>query len=161
MICHWLTNNHNTISMCFWKYWELQVSTKSNRENLKFGDCFVITTLHSNPSIWGHLVTRSWFQNMPRCLHLYHEFNEFLSLNIGREFMTILKGDGPHEVASSHMLTWQSQTEQPMEKPMKKPWKTNCKASNCATLKMFGAHYPHSNQAGRFQSEILHTCSNM
>jgi len=33
--------------------------------------------------------------------------------------MTILKGDGPHEVASSHMLTWQSQTEQPMEKPMK------------------------------------------
>ena len=66
MICHWLTNNHNTISMCFWKYWELQVSTKSNRENLKFGDCFVITTLHSNPSIWGHLVTRSWFQNMPR-----------------------------------------------------------------------------------------------
>ena len=119
MICHWLTNNHNTISMCFWKYWELQVSTKSNRENLKFGDCFVITTLHSNPSIWGHLVTRSWFQNMPRCLHLYHEFNEFLSLNIGWEFMTILKGDGPHEVASSHMLTWQSQTEQPMEKPMK------------------------------------------
>ena len=44
------------------------------------------------------------------CLHLHHEFNKLLSLNIGRKFMAILKRNRPHKVASSYMLTWQLKT---------------------------------------------------